>query len=94
MDGTARRSSACSLCLLLVESVNLITGRSLAPVLRAGKETINALYEIDLEHNQGVAFQYEEVVRDKNKRRQMHAVDCECCRDVSIPFHYAHMLSS
>ncbi|KAI0753341.1 DNA repair protein endonuclease SAE2/CtIP C-terminus-domain-containing protein [Daedaleopsis nitida] len=48
---------------------------------RAGKETINAMYEINPERNHGVGFQYEEVVRDKNKRKHMHAGDCECCRD-------------
>ena len=55
-----------------------------ATVGRAGKETINAMYEIDPEHNHGVGFQFDEVVRDKNKRRHMHAVDCECCREVSV----------
>ncbi|TFK89536.1 hypothetical protein K466DRAFT_652040 [Polyporus arcularius HHB13444] len=49
--------------------------------LQAGKETINAVYEIDPERNNGLKFQFEEVVRDKEKRKHMHAADCECCRD-------------
>ncbi|KAI9065185.1 hypothetical protein FKP32DRAFT_1590675 [Trametes sanguinea] len=47
----------------------------------ASKDTINALYELDATRNDGVGFQFEEVVRDKHKRKHMHAVDCECCRD-------------
>ncbi|KAI8989045.1 DNA repair protein endonuclease SAE2/CtIP C-terminus-domain-containing protein [Trametes punicea] len=49
--------------------------------LEAGKETINALYELDPARNEGAGFQYEEVVRDKQRRKHMHAVDCECCHD-------------
>ncbi|OSD00532.1 hypothetical protein PYCCODRAFT_1453306 [Trametes coccinea BRFM310] len=45
------------------------------------KDTINSLYELDPTRNDGVGFQFEEVVRDKQKRKHMHAVDCECCRD-------------
>lgn len=45
--------------------------------------TINALYALDPANNGGNDFQYEEVVRDKQKRKHMHAGDCECCRDVS-----------
>ena len=40
------------------------------------------MYEINPEHNQGLDFQYDEVVRDKEKRKRMHAGDCECCREV------------
>ncbi|CDO70073.1 hypothetical protein BN946_scf184601.g26 [Trametes cinnabarina] len=47
----------------------------------AANETINALYALDPKHNDGVGFQFEEVVRDKQRRKHMHAVDCECCRD-------------
>ncbi|KAI0363977.1 hypothetical protein BV20DRAFT_1061585 [Pilatotrama ljubarskyi] len=49
--------------------------------LQARKETINAQYELDPARNEGVGFQYEEVVRDKRRRKHMHAGDCECCRD-------------
>ncbi|KAI0357674.1 hypothetical protein OH77DRAFT_1519049 [Trametes cingulata] len=51
------------------------------PQLQAGKETINAQFALDPARNEGVGFQYEEVVRDKRKRKHMHAGDCECCRD-------------
>ncbi|KAI0672204.1 DNA repair protein endonuclease SAE2/CtIP C-terminus-domain-containing protein [Trametes maxima] len=49
--------------------------------LQAGKDTINALYALDSAQNEGADFQYDEVVRDKQRRKNMHAVDCECCRD-------------
>ncbi|KAI0657595.1 DNA repair protein endonuclease SAE2/CtIP C-terminus-domain-containing protein [Cubamyces menziesii] len=49
--------------------------------LKAGKDNINALYELDPARNDGVPFQYDEVVRDKRRRKHMHAADCECCRD-------------
>ena len=49
---------------------------------RAAKQTINAMYEIDPARNGGVDFQYDEVVRNKDLRRKMHASDCECCHDV------------
>ncbi|KAI0332186.1 hypothetical protein GY45DRAFT_1321215 [Cubamyces sp. BRFM 1775] len=49
--------------------------------LKAGKNNINALYELDPAQNDGVAFQYDEVVRDKRRRKNMHAADCECCHD-------------
>ncbi|TBU36970.1 DNA repair protein endonuclease SAE2/CtIP C-terminus-domain-containing protein [Dichomitus squalens] len=51
------------------------------PEAQAGKETINALFEVDPERNGGVGFQFEEVVRDREKRKQLHGGDCECCRD-------------
>ena len=53
-------------------------------VRRATKETINAMFEIDPGRNGGVDFQFEEVVRDKEKRKGMHGGDCECCRDVRL----------
>ncbi|KAI0634359.1 DNA repair protein endonuclease SAE2/CtIP C-terminus-domain-containing protein [Trametes polyzona] len=48
---------------------------------QSADKTINALYALDPAHNNGVEYQYEEVVRDKQRRKHMHAVDCECCRD-------------
>ncbi|OBZ76376.1 hypothetical protein A0H81_03416 [Grifola frondosa] len=47
----------------------------------AGDTTINALFKIDSAQNDGVGFQFDEVVRDKQRRRHLHAGDCECCRD-------------
>ncbi|PIL29177.1 hypothetical protein GSI_09226 [Ganoderma sinense ZZ0214-1] len=51
------------------------------PQAQAAKQTINAMFEIDPGRNGGVDFQFEEVVRDKEKRKGMHGGDCECCRD-------------
>lgn len=53
-------------------------------VRRATKETINAMFEIDPGRNGGLDFQFEEVVRDREKRKGMHGGDCECCRDVRL----------
>ena len=52
---------------------------------RGGEETINAEYEVDAARNDGVDHPFEEVVRDKERRKRLHAGDCECCRDVRIP---------
>lgn len=45
--------------------------------------TINAQYRIDQNRNNGLDFQYDAVVRNRQERRQLDAGDCECCRDVS-----------
>ncbi|KAJ7187945.1 hypothetical protein C8R46DRAFT_1053135 [Mycena filopes] len=46
-----------------------------------GNTTINAKFQIDSAQNGGRDFQYDEVVRGREKRRQMEAGDCESCRD-------------
>lgn len=46
-------------------------------------QTLNARYEINPDANNGLGFQYDEVVRGKHKRSKMCAVDCEDCRAVS-----------
>ena len=46
-------------------------------------KTINQQFEINAEKNDGLKHQFDEVVRNKAKRKQMDADDCECCRDVS-----------
>ncbi|EPT02363.1 hypothetical protein FOMPIDRAFT_1118623, partial [Fomitopsis schrenkii] len=43
--------------------------------------TINAQYEIDVAHNNGVAHPFDEVVRDKACRKRLRGADCECCRE-------------
>ncbi|KAJ7497593.1 hypothetical protein FB451DRAFT_1212053 [Mycena latifolia] len=43
--------------------------------------TINASFVIDPARNGGRDFQYDEVVRGREDRRNMNAGDCECCRD-------------
>ncbi|KAI0922869.1 hypothetical protein AcV5_009738 [Taiwanofungus camphoratus] len=45
----------------------------------ASKNTINAVYRIDSEKNGGVDFQFDNVVRNAEDRKQLHAVDCKCC---------------
>jgi hypothetical protein len=57
-------------------------------------QTINALYAIEPARNQGLDFQYEEVVRGKDDRRRMDAGDCECCRDVSFAKSLSHEVAS
>ncbi|OCH88711.1 hypothetical protein OBBRIDRAFT_836365 [Obba rivulosa] len=48
---------------------------------RAGADTINALYEIDGSRNDGRGFQFDDVVRSREQRKNLHAGDCECCHD-------------
>jgi len=52
-----------------------------AAAAKPGEDTINAAYEIDTAQNNGLGHQFEEVVRDKERRKQLHGVDCECCRE-------------
>ncbi|CAO1623186.1 unnamed protein product [Sympodiomycopsis kandeliae] len=42
---------------------------------------ITGQYEISAALNGGVTYEHNDVVRDKNRRRQMHAYDCPCCKD-------------
>lgn len=51
---------------------------------KPASETINARFEINPDANEGLEYQYDEVVRGKHKRSRMCAVDCEDCRAVSI----------
>lgn len=44
-------------------------------------KTINQEFEINPEMNGNVSYLHKDVVRSKIKRKQMHAYDCECCRD-------------
>lgn len=55
------------------------------PAHRANDDTINAQYEIDVAHNNGVAHPFDEVVRDKACRKRLRGADCECCREVRLP---------
>lgn len=47
----------------------------------AHNTTINAAFTIDPARNEGLDYAYEEVVRGKERRRNLHGGDCECCRD-------------
>ncbi|KZT64437.1 hypothetical protein DAEQUDRAFT_769724 [Daedalea quercina L-15889] len=48
---------------------------------RGDADTINARYEVNADENNGVGHQFEEVVRDKERRKRLHGADCECCRE-------------
>ncbi|KAF5353691.1 hypothetical protein D9758_008664 [Tetrapyrgos nigripes] len=43
-------------------------------------KTMNELYAINLERNEGLDYQYHEVVRGKEKRKRLDAGDCESCK--------------
>ena len=51
-------------------------------VSRPGDTTINAQYAIDPTQNEGLDYQYDHVVRNKDERRRLDAGDCECCHEV------------
>jgi len=52
-------------------------------VSRPGDTTINAQYIIDPTQNDGLNYQFDEVVRNKDERRRLDAGDCECCHEVN-----------
>ncbi|KAL4074615.1 DNA repair protein endonuclease SAE2/CtIP C-terminus-domain-containing protein [Scleroderma yunnanense] len=43
--------------------------------------TINSRFSINKDHNRGLDFQYDTVVRDQEERRHMLGSDCECCHE-------------
>lgn len=49
--------------------------------LKRPRKSINAEYEIDPAKNNDRNYLHKDVVRSKVKRKQMHALDCECCRE-------------
>ncbi|CAE6414578.1 unnamed protein product [Rhizoctonia solani] len=46
-----------------------------------GNKTINSEFEINPTHNEGMAFQFDSVVRDKNERKKLVAGDCIACKE-------------
>ncbi|KAF5372374.1 hypothetical protein D9615_009280 [Tricholomella constricta] len=65
-----------------LEDYSVFKGRGrYAKDASTANESINAQFEIDPSRNGGLDFQYDEVVRTRDDRRQMDAGDCECCRD-------------
>ncbi|KAH7340865.1 hypothetical protein B0J17DRAFT_653099 [Rhizoctonia solani] len=48
---------------------------------KAGDKTINSEFEIIPAHNEGMAFEYDSVVRDKNERKKLTAGDCIACKE-------------
>ncbi|KAL5635595.1 hypothetical protein ACGC1H_004409 [Rhizoctonia solani] len=48
---------------------------------KAGDKTINSEFEINPAHNEGMAFEFDSVVRDKNERKKLIAGDCIACKE-------------
>ncbi|CUA74924.1 Myosin-3 [Rhizoctonia solani] len=48
---------------------------------KAGDKTINSEFEINPAHNEGMAFEFDSVVRDKNERKKLTAGDCIACKE-------------
>ncbi|KAK1227102.1 hypothetical protein PQX77_009935 [Marasmius sp. AFHP31] len=44
-------------------------------------KTLNEMFEVDADLNEGLGYQFEEVVRGRESRRKMNAGDCEECRE-------------
>ncbi|KAJ4479201.1 hypothetical protein J3R30DRAFT_2730972 [Lentinula aciculospora] len=53
----------------------------LVPSNREGDATINEMYEIDPAQNAGLKYQYDEVVRGREKRKRLIGGDCDDCRE-------------
>ena len=50
---------------------------------RSGVGTINSRFSIRKDRNNGMDFQYDAVVRNRQERKHMLGGDCECCHEVS-----------
>ncbi|CAE7168562.1 unnamed protein product [Rhizoctonia solani] len=48
---------------------------------KTGDKTINSEFEINPVHNEGMAFEFDSVVRDKNERKKLIAGDCIACKE-------------
>lgn len=46
-------------------------------------DTINSRFSIRKDRNDGMDFQYDVVVRNREERKRMLGSDCECCREAS-----------
>ncbi|KAH9925133.1 uncharacterized protein B0H18DRAFT_1119573 [Fomitopsis serialis] len=56
-----------------------------AAAAKPGEDTINAAYEIDTAQNNGLMHQFEEVVRDKERRKQLHGLTVNVAARCVIP---------
>ncbi|KAG9100298.1 hypothetical protein FRC06_004276 [Ceratobasidium sp. 370] len=56
-------------------------GRYAAGPPNPADKTINSEYEIDPTRNNGMAFEFDAVVRDKDERRKLIAGDCIACKE-------------
>lgn len=45
---------------------------------------INGMYEINPAQNAGLEYQYDEVVRGREKRKRLLGEDCDDCREVYL----------
>ncbi|CAE6449063.1 unnamed protein product [Rhizoctonia solani] len=52
-----------------------------AVAAKTGDKTINSEFEINPAHNEGMAFEFDSVVRDKNERKKLTAGDCIACKE-------------
>lgn len=56
-------------------------GRYAASSSKPADKTINSEFEINPVRNDGMAFEFDSVVRDKNERRKLAAGDCIACKE-------------
>lgn len=73
--GNGAKTNQCVICLFLWSGFS--------HVFRLGETTINAQFTIDPTQNEGLNFQYDQVVRNRDERRRLDAGDCECCHEVN-----------
>ncbi|KAI0763251.1 DNA repair protein endonuclease SAE2/CtIP C-terminus-domain-containing protein [Irpex lacteus] len=52
-----------------------------AHIYFSSKISLNSRFRLNPAHNEGLNFQFEEVVRHKHDRSKLDAEDCECCRE-------------
>lgn len=62
---------------------SLLTHRDTILTSRSGMDTINSRFSIRKDRNDGVDFQYDAVIRNREERKRMLGSDCECCREAS-----------
>ncbi|THH09467.1 hypothetical protein EW145_g1985 [Phellinidium pouzarii] len=44
-------------------------------------DAINTHFKIDTSRNDGLPFQFDEIVRGRDRRRRLEAGDCDCCKN-------------
>ena len=73
--GNGSKNNQCVACFFLCFGLSRVS--------RPGDTTINAQYTIDPIQNEGLNYQFDEVVRNRHERRRLDAGDCECCHEVN-----------
>lgn len=79
--GRGRYAAGSSKCVILTSNTSRNTHNLL---VRPADKTINSEFEINPAQNDGMAFEFDSVVRDKNERRKLAAGDCIACKEVRI----------